>query len=453
MTESRGFPLARATSRGLARRVAAVAVALGCGLTGTVIPSSPAAADTYRDQQWHLKFLDVAAAHRISTGAGVTVAVIDSGAKADHPDLVGNVLPGVDLTGSGSNGQQDEAGHGTAMAGLIAGHGHGSGNASGALGIAPGSRIYPIRNAVKLLGAGGSDEEAIDAAIAAGAKVISISQCGGASPAVEQAVQKALAADIVVVAGAGNKPDQYFMCYPAAYPGVVAVGATGRDGNLDPVTVTGKEMVLTAPGKDIVSASNSGGYRTGTGTSNSTAIVAGAAALVRSKYPKLSAKEVVHRLTATATDKGAPGRDSEYGYGVLNLVAALQAEVKPESPAASPSEDSNVALPEESESASQGKGSDVVALTAALCGLLLLIVAVVLLVVWLSRRGPKPPKGPQNGYGPGGPAQQGYPLGHAYGTAPQTGQPQGYGYPPVPPPPAPPGQPFPPPPGFGNPPT
>jgi subtilisin family serine protease len=77
-----------------------------------------------------------------------------------------------------------------------------------------------------------------------------------------------------------------------------------------------------------------GKYAPGTGTSDATAIVSGAVALVRSKYPDLSAEEVVHRLTATATDKGAPGLDEEYGYGVLNLVGALTADVPPLSPSA-----------------------------------------------------------------------------------------------------------------------
>ncbi len=80
---------------------------------------------------------------------------------------------------------------------------------------------------------------------------------------------------------------------------------------------------------DIYSTSINGKYRKGTGTSDATAIVAGAAALVRSKYPHLPAAEVVHRLTATAVDKGPPGRDDQYGYGVIDLVAALTADVPP----------------------------------------------------------------------------------------------------------------------------
>lgn len=79
----------------------------------------------------------------------------------------------------------------------------------------------------------------------------------------------------------------------------------------------------------MVSAGLNGDYHTGNGTSGATAIVSGAVALIRSKYPELSAEEVIHRLTATATDKGAPGRDPEYGYGVLNIHAALTADIPP----------------------------------------------------------------------------------------------------------------------------
>lgn len=93
--------------------------------------------------------------------------------------------------------------------------------------------------------------------------------------------------------------------------------------------MSGPEIDVVAPAVDIYSTSINGGYRKGTGTSDATAIVAGAAALVRSKYPYLPAAEVVHRLTATAVDKGPPGRDDEYGYGVIDLVAALTADVPP----------------------------------------------------------------------------------------------------------------------------
>jgi len=110
---------------------------------------------------------------------------------------------------------------------------------------------------------------------------------------------------------------------------VLAVGGIDRYGRRAAISVTGPQIDLVAPAVDIYSTSIDGKYRKGTGTSDATAIVAGAVALIRSKYPHLPAREVVHRLTATAVDKGPPGRDDEYGYGVIDIVAALTADVPP----------------------------------------------------------------------------------------------------------------------------
>ncbi|MGI5215902.1 type VII secretion-associated serine protease mycosin [Plantactinospora sp. CA-290183] len=303
--------------------------AVGIGVLAAGLGAPPALADAIRDRQWHLDALKVVEAHRITRGAGVTVAVIDTGVRADHRDLTGNVLPGLDLTGAGTDGRQDTHGHGTSMAGLIAGHGHGPGNADGALGIAPQAKILPIRDARSEIGSPDNVPDAIDQAVRRGAKVVSMSLSTGSFARLREAVQHALAADVVLVASVGNRPDAGFVGFPAAYPGVLAVGATGRDGQLDSVSVTGAATVLTAPGADITSTSRTGAYQVATGTSDATAIVAGAAALVRSKFPKLPATEVVHRLTATADDRGAPGRDPQYGFGGLDLVAALTADVRP----------------------------------------------------------------------------------------------------------------------------
>lgn len=133
----------------------------------------------------------------------------------------------------------------------------------------------------------------------------------------------------MIVASAGNRPDDGYVGYPASLDPVIAVGGVDRRGNHAAVSVTGPEIDLVAPAVDIYSTGINGGYRVGTGTSDATAIVAGAAALIRSKYPDLPAQEVAHRLTATAIDKGPPGRDDEYGYGVIDLVAALTADVPP----------------------------------------------------------------------------------------------------------------------------
>jgi subtilisin family serine protease len=106
----------------------------------------------------------------------------------------------------------------------------------------------------------------------------------------------------------------------------VAVAAVDKNGERAPISVTGPQVLVAAPGTGISGAYRDGKYEIGTGTSDATAITAGAVALIRAKFPQLKAGDVVRRLTATATDKGSPGRDPEYGFGVINLVAALTAD-------------------------------------------------------------------------------------------------------------------------------
>jgi type VII secretion-associated serine protease mycosin len=288
----------------------------------------PAVADAVRDAQWHLTFLDIARAHQYSQGAGAVVAVVDSGVDTTHPDLTGNVVPGAEIfAGSpGGNGWTDTDGHGTAMAGLIAAHGHGDG--VGALGIAPKATILPLRVGPSGLGALSDIPDGVSWATDHGAKVISISAYAERpNPDLEEAIRRAITHDVVVVAAAGNVPQTDQVWYPAAYPGVVAVGGVDRNGNHAKVSVTGRDLVLSAPAVDIETVGLGHRYAIGTGTSDATAIVAGAAALVRSRFPSLSATEVIHRLTATAIDKGPPGRDDQYGYGIVNPVGALTADV------------------------------------------------------------------------------------------------------------------------------
>ena len=283
-------------------------------------------ADRIRADQWHLPFLKVTDAHKISQGEGVTVAVPDTGVDP-HPDLRDNLLPGLDLSGDG-DGREDQNSHGTSMAGLIAAHGQGPHR--GALGIAPMAKILPIRSSL-VNGKGNSEDLAasVEWATANGADVISISAVAGASIHLQQSIRAALQANIVVVAAAGNRPDNSAVGYPASEQGVIAVGGVDRTGKHADVSISGPQLDVVAPAVDIYSTSYGEKYSKGTGTSSATAIVAGAAALIRSKYPNLPAQEVAHRLTATAIDKGPPGRDDEYGYGVIDLVAALTADVPP----------------------------------------------------------------------------------------------------------------------------
>ncbi|WBB88632.1 S8 family serine peptidase [Verrucosispora sp. WMMC514] len=278
--------------------------------------------------QWHLRHLRVREAHRETQGEGVTVAVVDTGVEP-HPDLRGNLLPGIDLTkGGGRDGRRDSTGHGTGMAGLIAAHGRSAD--TGALGIAPKAKILPVR-CLDAAPNGNVDclADAIEYSIHAGVDVISISAGGGASAHLLRALGTARSSDVVVVAAAGNRPINSDVPYPAASHDVIAVGGIDHRGSIAEISTSGSSIDIVAPAVDIYSTSIRSRYRRGTGTSGAAAIVAGAAALVRAKYPYLPADEVAHRLTATAIDKGPPGRDDQYGYGVIDLVAALTADVPP----------------------------------------------------------------------------------------------------------------------------
>ncbi|GAA2464162.1 type VII secretion-associated serine protease mycosin [Winogradskya humida] len=312
----------------LAFTAAAVASLLGWA-------AAPAAADSIRKRQWHIAALDLSKAHKLSRGDGVIVAVIDSGVDAGHPDLAGAVLPGEDLVSDGQDGRSDVDGHGTQMAGIIAAHGHGDGG--GTLGVAPNAKVLPIRLSINAFGTSGEAVKAVTFAQKHGAGVINMSFGSADDAPVQAAIRAALAADIVVVASSGNRGEPGGD-FPGRYPEVLTVGATDPADRIASFSITGPQVDLTAPGVDIVTTGiNSSGYYQGSGTSEATAVVSGAAALVRSRFPELSAAEVVHRLTATATDAGDPGRDDSYGYGRLNIVAALTANV-PAAPASAHSE-------------------------------------------------------------------------------------------------------------------
>ncbi|TQL35434.1 type VII secretion-associated serine protease mycosin [Salinispora arenicola] len=305
------------------------------------VPTGTPPAGQVRDHQWHLSYLDVDSAHRHSQGEGVVVAVPDTGVNP-HPDLRRNLLPGIDLIERSPDGRQDTEGHGTKMAGLIAAHGRS--DRSGALGIAPKAKILPIKAIYDEFDPAIVDEDnylamAVERAAASGAKVISISASGPFRFRLERAIKAAIAANVVVVAGVGNWPDDTRVTYPAKMEGVIAVGGVDRNGRVADISTRGPEVDIVAPCVDVYSTSFDSRYRGGTGTSNSTAIVAGAAALVRAKFPDLSAEEVAHRLTATAVDKGPPGHDEQYGHGVVDLVAALTADVPPLATPRSPTTD------------------------------------------------------------------------------------------------------------------
>jgi type VII secretion-associated serine protease mycosin len=300
------------------------------GLVALVLlPTKPAPAgaaqDTIRTEQWQITMLDAQKAWDYSTGAGVIIAVIDSGVTAGHPDLRGQVLPGMDYVREGGDGTVDEAGHGTTVAALIAGS---RGDGEGVVGLAPDAKILPVR----VLDAANQYKdplvvaEAIVWAVDHGARVINLSLGSERSdPALAEAIDYAFARDVVVVACVGNvvpNASSAQIWHPAREPGVIAVSGLGTDGKAWPGSLIGQETVLAAPAANLVGAKPKG-YERVQGTSFAAPLVSATAALVRSRYPQMSAANVVQRLILTARDAGLRGRDSRYGFGIVDPVAAL----------------------------------------------------------------------------------------------------------------------------------
>jgi type VII secretion-associated serine protease mycosin len=296
----------------------------------TYLVGLPIPTDAIRDEQWQLDLFHARDAWRVSTGEGVTVAVVDSGVDAGHPDLAGQVLPGIDLVAGTGDGRTDPVGHGTTVAGLIAGRGD---DTRGVVGLAPKAKILPVR----VLDEENRYDDALIVArgvrwaVDNGAQVVNLSLGGvGKSPALAAALDYAFARDVVVVACTGNisASSGSDVWYPAREPGVVAV--TGLERQSDTLwsgAITGPETVLAAPATGLTGARPGGGFWRVQGTSFAAPLVAAAAALVRSHWPDMSAADVVNRLISTARDVGAPGRDDLYGFGVVDPVAALRGQV------------------------------------------------------------------------------------------------------------------------------
>jgi membrane-anchored mycosin MYCP len=258
------------------------------------------------------------------------VGVVDTGVDAAHPDLVGRVLPGADIYETGIDASTDNDGHGTRMAGVIAGTNSGN---DGILGIAPEARILPIR-IVTEYGSTTANKiaEGIQEAVNRGARVINVSWAHCSKDDPTSAINYAISKDVVVVAGSGNTAMGHSgVCWPANIPGVIAVTGTDRSGVFWAGSTQGPEAVVSAPATDILSAIpravSSSQYSIGNGTSDSTAIVSGIAALLRAKYPNMSAANVINRIIRTADDAGPAGRDAQYGYGKVNALKALTQDV------------------------------------------------------------------------------------------------------------------------------
>ncbi|MBO0806196.1 MAG: S8 family serine peptidase [Nocardiopsaceae bacterium] len=419
----------------------------------------------------------------ITEGVGVTVAVVDSGVQASNPDLRGVVLPGGDMLGYPGNGEKDYApkgGHGTAVAELIAGQGAGSSRVGAdPVGIAPQAKILPVHvidpstnNAPIVKG--------IKYAVDHGASIINLSLGGNApssttcDPDEQEAVAYALAHDVVVVAGSGDTnlrgpaPEE-----PGTCAGVLTVGGVEPNGSLWQDSVQGPQVSVAAPGDNIYTVNNNGQEysTTGNGTSFSAPLVSGAAALIRSRYPKMPWYQVDQRLIDTAIPDG-PQPNNSTGYGIINVTKALEASSYPvkasapdppyaryqawlKTPAGqsfakanhlstgNPAGSGSGTHPGSSASgkpSSSGGGSGTLIVILVVVLVIAAIIALVIVLATRNRRGPRGPGAPgggASGYPPGPyappswyPPGQQYPPPGQYPQAPPGQQPPPGQYPP-----------------------
>ncbi|WP_369243000.1 type VII secretion-associated serine protease mycosin [Streptomyces sp. R21] len=323
----------------MTRRSGLLSLLLAASLT--LVPSTTAHADGIRGQQWALDAMHTQQAWRTTKGKGITVAVLDTGVDAEHPDLAGNVLTGTDMVGFGaSRGDRAWARHGTAMAGIIAGHGHGYGDADGVMGIAPEAKILPVRVILEDGDSartkarntrGNALAEGIRWATDHGADVINLSlgddsKSAHPEPAEDEAVQYALKKGAVVVASAGNGGEKGdHISYPAAYPGVIAATAVDKYGTRASFSTRRWYATVSAPGVGVVIADPDDKYYEGWGTSAASAFVSGAVALIKSAHPGLSPAQIKQLLEDTARNAPSGGRDDGRGYGFVDPAAAITA--------------------------------------------------------------------------------------------------------------------------------
>jgi subtilisin family serine protease len=308
-------------------------VAGAVALTLVVVAAGPASADSIRDQEYWLAGYGFTTAWNTTKGAGVTVAVIDTGVDGSVPDLTGVVTGGTDVSGVGSpDGQKpigDDNEHGTLVASMLAGHGHGSG--AGVIGVAPAAKILAVSVGFGV-GTVDSDTQIANAvrwSVDHGANVINMSLTRNTldwPPSWDDAFLYAMEHNVVIVAAAGNRGSGTTeVGAPATMPGVVTVAGVDRNGKASfDASSQGITLSVAAPSEDLVGAGPGGGYYTWAGTSGATPIVAGLLALIIASHPGIAAGNAINRLTATATPAGSA---ITYGSGLINAAKAVTAAV------------------------------------------------------------------------------------------------------------------------------
>jgi type VII secretion-associated serine protease mycosin len=313
-------------------------------LAAALLVFTGTSADPVREQQqWVLDALNVEQAWTVSKGAGVTVAVIDSGVDTAVKELRGRVNVGPDMVAGVVTHEAPPGRHGTAMAGLIAG----SGQDDGLIGVAPESRILSlplVTDEQPQIGIPPIEDEemasesplarALRYAANHGAKVVSMS-IGSYGPvkSEREAVTYALERGVVLVAAVGNdglsdyakQNGTSYWSFPAGYPGVIGVAATDKQGRKASFSSDNLSVLVGAPGVEVPVVKRKSGYELSEGTSSAAALVAGVAALIKSRHPSLPPEQVAQALAMSARGRPAIGYDDQTGFGVVDAAAALNA--------------------------------------------------------------------------------------------------------------------------------
>ncbi|MFD8524446.1 type VII secretion-associated serine protease mycosin [Streptomyces capillispiralis] len=321
------------------RALSTASAALSLVLVGVAV--TPAHAESVRDRQWHLDAMRADDMWKMSTGRGVTVAVIDTGVDASLADLQGQVLKGKDFSEHAGDEDTDHSGHGTAVAALIAGTGA-RGGVSGSYGLAPGVKILPIRMPEVIeaydfnsrAAFSGHMSTAIRFAADTDAQIINISmgqfnsrgKNDVGTPALADAVKYAIDKGKLIFAAAGNEGGKSNRPgYPASTPGVVAVGSINEKIERSSFSEWGPEVDVTAPGENMIHACpGATEVCRSEGTSYATAIASASAALIWAKHPEWTNNQVLRVLINTMKgNEESWTRNDEFGYGIVRPRVAL----------------------------------------------------------------------------------------------------------------------------------
>jgi thermitase len=289
--------------------------------------STLAVTDPYVGSEWHLAKIGATTAWDTTQGAGVTIAILDSGVDPSHPDLVANLVPGFNLYGNNTD-TSDVCGHGTAVAGSAAARGN---NGIGVAGVAGQAKIMPLR--VAYLDSATNSCYAYTSTIASGityaadhgARIANVSYGPLAGdPTIQSAANYMKSKGGLVFVSAGNNGIDENI---APTTSLIAVSASDSADAKASWSSYGSFVSIAAPGANIWTTSKGGAYGGWNGTSFASPVAAGVAALMMAAAPTLDGAQIEQAMFATAVDLGAPGRDPNFGYGRVNALAAVNAAI------------------------------------------------------------------------------------------------------------------------------